>query len=197
LAENIKKDIKSFYAYVKGKAKVGRNIGPRTYRISDQNAMVDSAEGMSQEFSKLFSVVFTKEMSGEVPEADWVYKDNGNDLCDTEITKRIVSKKLDRLRDNKAAGSDDLLPRFLNVIGQELVCPLVIFFKKVLRDKAVPMDWKEANVVRIFKAGQRSVASKTLRRILSSRRVTLTNQICEVLEAVVQDETVKFLKSMR
>jgi len=31
--------------------------------------VVDSAEGMSPEFNKFFSSVFTKEMSGEVPEA--------------------------------------------------------------------------------------------------------------------------------
>ena len=28
---------------------------------------------MGQEFNKFFSLVFTKEMSEEVPEADWVY----------------------------------------------------------------------------------------------------------------------------
>jgi len=109
---------KSFYAYVKGKANVGRNIGPL---LGDKNEVVDSAEGMSQEFNKFFSSVFTKETSGEVPEADWVYKDNDNGLRDIEINEKIVSEKLDRLRDDKAAGSDDLLPRFLNAIKQEIV----------------------------------------------------------------------------
>jgi len=167
LAENVKKDTNSFYAYVKGKTKVGRNVGPM---ISDEYEVVDSVKGKSQEFNKFFSSVFTKEMSGEVPEADWVYKDNDNGLSDIEITERIVSKKLDRLRDDKAAGSDDLLHRFLNAVKQELVCPLVILFKKVMRNEAVPMDWKEANVVPIFKGGQRSVAA-------NYRPVSLTNQI--------------------
>jgi len=92
------------YAYVKGKAKVGRNIGPL---IGDKNEVVDSAEGMSQEFNKFFSLVFTKEPSGEVPEADCVYKDNDDGLSDIEITEKIVSEKLDRLRDDKAAGVQD------------------------------------------------------------------------------------------
>ena len=69
--------------------------------------MVDSAEEMSQEFNKFFSSVFTKETSGEVPEADWVYKDNDNGLSDIVITEKIVSEKLDRLRDDKAAGVQD------------------------------------------------------------------------------------------
>ena len=95
-------------------------------------------------YNKFFSSVFTKGTSEEVPEADWVYKDSDNGLRDIEITKKIVSEKLDRLRDDKAAGSDDLLPRFLNAIKQEIVCPLVILFKKVLSEEAVPVDWKEA-----------------------------------------------------
>ena len=63
LAENIKNDNKSLYAYVKSKAKVGRIIGPL---VNDQNEVVDSAEGMSQVFNKFFSSVFSKERNGEV-----------------------------------------------------------------------------------------------------------------------------------
>jgi len=74
--------------------------------------VVNSAEGMSQEFNKFFNSVFTKERNGEVPEADWIFKENGNGFCDINITERIVSEQLDRLTDDKAAESDDLLTRF-------------------------------------------------------------------------------------
>jgi len=33
-------------------------------------------------------------------------------LCDIEITEKLVSEKLDRLKDDKTAGADDLVPRF-------------------------------------------------------------------------------------
>jgi len=42
-------------------------------------------------------------------------------LTDIDITKEKVSAKLDRLRDDKAAGADDLLPRFLNSIKKEII----------------------------------------------------------------------------
>ena len=45
--------------------------------------------GMSQEFNKFFGSVFTKETSGEVPGADWMYKENDRGLCDIEITEKI------------------------------------------------------------------------------------------------------------
>jgi len=44
LAENIKMDKKLFYAYVKGRAKAGRSIGPL---VNDCNEVVDSEEEMS------------------------------------------------------------------------------------------------------------------------------------------------------
>ena len=89
-------------------------------------------------------------------------------MCDIEITEKIVLEKLDGLRDDKAAGADDLVPRFLNSIKQELVSPLVILFRKVLDEETVPRDWKEANIVPIFKGGQRSATS-------NYRPVSLTN----------------------
>ena len=37
--------------------------------------------------------------------------------------------------------------------------PLVILFRKVLDEETVPRDWKKANIVPIFKGGQRSATS--------------------------------------
>jgi len=173
---NIKKHTKSFNAYVRGKAKVGRNIGPL---LNHQNKVADSAEGMSQEFNKFFSSFFTKEMSCKVSEAVWMYKENVSGLCDSELTEKKVLEKLDRLRD--AAGADNLVPRFLNGIKHELVSPLVI-----LDDKTVPSDWEEANVVPMFKGGQRSAAS-------NYRPASLTSHICKMFEAVVRNKFAEFL----
>ena len=53
------------------KAKGRRSIGPL---LNDLNEVVDSAEGMSQEFNRSFSSVFNREGSGNIPEAAWVYK---------------------------------------------------------------------------------------------------------------------------
>jgi len=50
-------------------------------------------------------------------------------------TEKKVLEKLGRLRDDKAAGADDLVPRFLNGIKCELVSPPVILFREVLVDE--------------------------------------------------------------
>jgi len=68
---------------------------------------------MCEEFIKFFGSVFTKEKLGDNPEANLAYKGNDNGICDILITEEIVMKKSDRLRDDKAAGAADLVPRFL------------------------------------------------------------------------------------
>jgi len=76
------------YAYVKGRAKAGRSIGPL---VNDRNKVVDWAEEISHEFNKFFSSFFTKEMTGQVSEANWVYKENDDVLNDIDITEEKVS----------------------------------------------------------------------------------------------------------
>ena len=109
-------------------------------------------------------------------------------LNDIDIIEDKVSAKLDRLRDDKAVGADDLLPRFLSSIKKEIVSPLAIVFRKVISEETVPSDWREANVP-IFKGGQRSVAAN-----YRPVNVSLTSQISKIFEAVVPDEMVEFLE---
>jgi len=53
----------------------------------------------------------------------------------------------------------DQTVRFLNCIKKEIISPIVMLFKKVLREETVPSDWRDANVVPIFKAGRRCEAA--------------------------------------
>jgi len=72
----------------------------------------------------------------KISEAVLMYSEDVSGLCYIEITEKKVSEKLDRLKDDNAAGVDDLVPRFLNGIKHELVSPLVILFMKILDDES-------------------------------------------------------------
>ena len=130
LAENIKKDSKSFFAYVRGRSRATRKLG----RLSDSGGnLVESSEGMSELFNEAFGKVFTKENLSDTPEAKWVFPDKGGiRLCDISFAEASVSESLEKLRDDKAAGADEIVPRFLNFIKQELACPLAILFQSIL-----------------------------------------------------------------
>jgi len=84
---------------------------------------------MSVEFNKFCVSVFTNEGNESIPEAKQMYKGPTDEQqCHTEITKERVISKLERLRDDKAAGTDDLVPRFLNKIKGDISYPLTSLY---------------------------------------------------------------------
>ena len=98
--------------------------------------------------------------------------------------------ELERLKDDKAAGADDLVPRFLNRIKGDTSYPLIVVLsQRVFENGEVPDEWREANVVPIFKNGSRGQAS-------SYRPVSFTSQISNVFESIFRDEIVSFLRDM-
>jgi len=85
LADNIKKDTKSFYAYARSKAKAKINVGPL---VNKDGEVISLAEDMSEQFNKFFISVFTNEGNESIPEAEWMHKGPTDEqLCDLEITE--------------------------------------------------------------------------------------------------------------
>jgi len=58
-----------------------------------------------------------------------------------------------------------------------------------MEDREVPDEWREGNVVPIFKNRSRREAS-------NYRLVSLTSQIRKVFESIIRDEVVSFLRGM-
>ncbi|KAG8454006.1 hypothetical protein GDO86_000580 [Hymenochirus boettgeri] len=68
----------------------------------------------------------------------------------------MVWKQLDKVNINKAPGPDGLHPRILKKLISVLSRPLFLIFSDSLWSADVPLDWKKANVIPIFKKGSRS-----------------------------------------
>jgi len=91
------------------------------------------------------------------------------------------------LREDKAAGADELVPRFLSKIKHQLARPLTMLFSDIIKSGQVPADWKEVNVVPVFKGGCRNIAT-------NYKPVSLTSQLSKVFETIVRDQVVEFLE---
>ena len=64
-----------------------------------------------------------------------------------------MSKWLAALYPNKSPGPDRFHPRILKELAQELVQSLAVIFQKSLHEGVLPVDWKEAQVISLFKKG--------------------------------------------
>ena len=82
-------------------------------------------------------------------------------LSELNINEEMVIEKLQKMRQDKAGGADELVPRLLILIKDEISYPLTVLFKKSLAEGVVPEDWKRANVSPIYKKGE-----KILQRII-------------------------------
>jgi len=68
-----------------------------------------------------------------------------------------MKSRLERLRKDKSPGVDNLSPRVLKLISEEIAHPASILFNQSMNEGDVPLDWRSANVKPIFKEGSRNL----------------------------------------
>ena len=134
--------------------------------------------------NNFFSSVFTIENVNVLPEPEAVYKgDQNNMLSNINITLSDVYEKLIHLKADKAPGPDGLVPRFLIEAASSVCIPLWLIFRKSLQDSVLPKLWKCSNLTPIFKKGDKSCP-------VNYRPVSLTSQVCKILESIVKDNII-------
>ena len=103
MSADVKQDKKSFFAYVRSKAKCKVTAGPLK---NVQGDILQTTEENVEELNICFASVFTKENMDNVP-TRMSEASNKVGLADIEITEEKVMKKLEKLRHDKAGGADE------------------------------------------------------------------------------------------
>ena len=182
LAKNCKGDSKKFFSFYK-LTSTGRNIGP----LKNNDAIISDDKDMVELLSDQFSSVFTIEDKNETAllQMKCIAKETMSQIND--INSELVRKHLSRVKPNKAEGPDEIHARILRECQCEISAPLASIFSKSLADAKIPLDWKRANVVPIFKKGDKS-------KVENYRPVSLTSLACKVLESIIKDKLINFLE---
>jgi len=111
-----------------------------------------------------------------------------NILCEDRLTDidecaDEIEDKLSSLKTDKAAGDDNMSPWILKVLSKEIASPIALIFCKSLDNSQVPRHWRTANVSPLFKkCGKHQVDNY--------RPVSLTSQVCKIVEAIIRNKTV-------
>ena len=93
-------------------------------------------------------------------------------------TTHDVSDQLKCLDTSKSLGPDLISPHFLKEGADILAEPLCKIINNSLSQKAVPTDWKRANVIPIHKKGKRDL-------IENYRPVSLLSTVSKVMERTI------------
>ena len=185
LANNIKKDSKSFYSYVKSKQRTKGGVGPLISQAGETVLDDKIAANMMNEY---FASVFTVEDISNIPEPTKLFESMSeiSKLKSIEITEEDVKNKLDKLKVGKSPGPDEIHPKFLYELRNELVRPLTKLFTLSLNSGIIPQEWKDAVVTPLFKKGNKS-------NVKNYRPVSLTSIVGKILESIMKDHIVEHL----
>ena len=184
LAQNIKSDSKSFYAYVRSKQNVRDKVGPLEDNAG--NIITDGCL-MAEELNVHFSSVFTREDTSSLPVPETKF--NGSEeekLGQLVVTPEAVASKINNMKENKSPGVDGLSPKILKETVEQISKPLAHVFNMSLQEGIVPVEWKVANIIPLFKKGSRN-------KSVNHRPVSLTSVICKLLETIIRDHMMDFL----
>ena len=98
----------------------------------------------------------------------------------------MVAKKIKAMKYHKSPGVDGIPPKLLMETVEQISIPLAIVLNLSLREGVVPFEWKEANIIPLFKNGSRNKSE-------NYRPVSLTSVICKLLERLIKHHMVDFL----
>ena len=184
LAQNIKSDSKSFYAYVRSKQKVRYKVGPL---VDNAGNIITQGFLMAEELNMHFSSVFTREDTSSIPVPETKFKGSeGERLGQLVVTPEVVVSKINNMKENKSPGVDGISPKILKETVEQISTPLAHVFNMSLKEGSVPFEWKEANIIPLFKKGSRN-------KSVNYRPVSLTSVICKLLETIIRDHMMDFL----
>ena len=142
---------------------------------------------MAENLNEYFSSVFTREGISILPVLETKFEGREFDyLGQLIVTPTMVAMKIIYMKDNKSPGVDGIPPKLLLEIVEQISIPLATVFNLSLEEGIVPLEWKEANIIPLFKTGSRNKSE-------NYRPVSLTSVICKLLERLIKDHLVDFL----
>ena len=142
---------------------------------------------MAEELNMHFSSVFTREDTSSLPVPETKFEGSeGERLGQLVVTPEVVANKINNMKENKSPGVDGIAPKILKETVEQICTPLAHVFNMSLQEGIVPLEWKEANIIPLFKKGSRN-------KSVNYRPVSLTSVICKVLETIIRDHMMDFL----
>jgi hypothetical protein len=179
-------NVRTFFSFANKNLKNrSSHIGP--IKRNDNSLTVDPFEKCSL-FNDYFCGVFTVD-NRVVPEfPDRVKENEGINTVPFPVS--VVAKKLRHLPDKFSRTPDGIPAYYWKRVSESVACVLCRIFELSMESGSLPSVWKDALVCPIFKKGLSSAPG-------NYRPVSLTCICCKIMESVIYDAILKYLRAKR
>ena len=185
IVDKCKDQPKLFYKFINKKLKIRDEI----QKVKVEGESYDDINEIVEVMNKCFQSVFTEE--SEFIELKSELMDSTsrgrNGLVRVQTSKEEVEKLLEELDTRKSGGPDGVSGWVLKECKQQMADKLCNLINASLSQGKLPMDWKRANIVPIFKGGSKDDP-------LNFRPVSLTSVVAKMCEKIIKYRWVKYLE---
>ena len=169
---------KKAWTYIKSKRRDNIEIPPLKNK---HGALCDEAQEKADILSKQYQSVFSRDNAKDkTPNPTY----NIPSMPDINIDDNGILKLLRDINTQKSVGPDLIPNRVLKECCAELTPILGAIFRKSLALGQLPSDWLKANVIGIYKKGQKCEPS-------INRPVSLTSVTCKLMEHIIYSQVMR------
>ena len=175
------KGMKRFWQFIKSNKKDNQGVATLKARGKTSSTPIEKATALNEQFQSVFSP------HHQAPD-DLLPTSRHPSSPEIRFSLPGIEKLLSKLKPHKAAGPDNITARVLKQLSTSIAPILHIIFKKSYESGELPNDWKDANVVPIYKKGQKSNPA-------NYRPISLTCICCKVLEHIIASNIMQHARS--
>jgi hypothetical protein len=145
---------KKFWSYIKNMKKDNTGV----VSLRNNRLLINDSKQKAEVQNTQYHSVFTPEDDTPISAS---LEDNYPSMPEINVTNNGVEKFLKNIDASKATGPDEISARILKEFAPELSLLLTNIINKSIQEGEVPKDWRQANVIPIFKKEKNTLPAIT------------------------------------